>query len=162
MSGLAEIQLAFQLDVLFAGDPDSAALPCWFAEHDNGPCEGNPRAAHFIKRRRVENAIWALRRRELSSEDLYELMNRAAWDKRNGVPSCALHDERHDDQAMPPLRVHPADVPLDVAFFAIDFGIEIQLEDRTRPLFSADCLTPIRHRLSSLDVARSERALLGG
>lgn len=126
---LRELQEAFALHVLFGGDPDGPPLPCWFAQNlpDPGKCEGRSRAAHWIKRQRVRNALDAV----MPLGHLVRLtISAAEWDPRNGVPSCALHDERHDGQAMPPLVVPESLVPEAVWEFTADWGLETALEDR--------------------------------
>ena len=176
---LSELREAFKLDVLFGGDPDARPLPCWFQGVDHRRCEGRPRAAHFLKRRRVEKLVndmlWGILVRDALPRDgqfepdeeigwhylASDLVPLAAWDPRNGVPSCEAHDMRHDSLQMPPLVVAAHQVPLDVAMFCLDWGIEHELERRC-PLFSPENCTGVQQKVSTLSVARSERALFDG
>lgn len=163
---LSELREAFKLDVLLGGDPDATPLPCWFAENvpDAGDCEGSPRAAHFLKRRRIEKlclggGLWVDDGYGFYFDD--DLVQLAAWDPRNAVPSCEAHDMRHDSLQMPPLVVPAHLAPLDAAMFCLDWGFEHELERRC-PFFSAECPNEAEHRISALDLARSERALFDG
>jgi hypothetical protein len=139
---LRELMAAFRLEVVYGGSHDARPLPCWFAEVDERPCEGPIRAAHFIKRQRVRNALGAL------GYDA-ELIDLAQWDPRVAVPSCQLHDDRWDGHAMPPLVIFREQVPNAVEAFAADWGLESSLASKCPPL-SADRPLDTKHETGAV------------
>lgn len=122
-------------------------MSCWFGENVPGidSCEGRIEGAHWLKRQRVEHVVAAalgipepiVRGRRVSVNYEYpphyanvDLVHRAAWDPRNGVPACNKHHTRFDSQRMPILVVWRHEVPPDVEAFARDWGLEGELERR--------------------------------
>lgn len=128
---LAALQEQFRLQVVFAGDPDGAALPCWFADQDERACDGPREAAHFIARQVIRNRLWA----HGADADWTEL---AEWDPRNAVCSCHAHHRRFDLHLTPSLVVGRESVPEAVQEFAAEKGLELALEDRCPVSISAE------------------------
>lgn len=149
---LRELQEAFLLAVVFGGDPEGRALPCWYGANvlDAADCkEGRIIASHFLKRRQVERSLarqlnvpeqllWKTRRVVTATEEQMEalkVVHAAAWDPRLAVPSCQAHDDRWDGHRMPPLKIYGYQVPSDVDEAVRNYGLEHLLEARCSPFF---------------------------
>jgi hypothetical protein len=137
---LIALQENFRLEVVFGGDPDAPVLPCWYGEHvdDAENCEGRIIASHFVKRGRIDNALFA---HGLPLEERQKGM----WDPRFAVPGCTAHDDRWDGHRMPPLVIYRHQVPAHVEAAAVDWSLGEQLTHRC-PSISSECATGIAHR----------------
>jgi hypothetical protein len=133
------LQANFRLEVVFAGDPEGAAQPCWYGAEIDSPlnCEGRIIASHFLKSQRIGNALYAL---GVSAEKREE----AEWDPRLAVPGCQAHDDRWDGHRMPPLVIHRHQVPVLVEAAATDWSLEEQVAHRC-PAISSECCLSTQH-----------------
>jgi hypothetical protein len=124
---LRELQENFRLAVVFGGDPDAQALPCWYGTEieDTSKCEGRIIAGHFIKQTRIDNALFA---QGLSLRERWQ----AIWDPDLAVPSCKGHDDRWDGHQTPPLVIWRHQVPWHVEKGVARWGLLTALEDRCR------------------------------
>lgn len=163
---LRALQEAFKLDVVFAGDPDGPALPCYFGAYDDRPCGGPIQACHWMNRQTIRNYLW----RYGVDPDLIVL---AEWDPRLAVPGCAeQHHPRWDSHRVTlpseQLHVFREEVPWEVEEAVADWGLETALEDRSPP-FDPRAPGSGARSVSNSDGARfarfatgSERRLFGG
>ena len=121
------IRLAFRIDVVFGGDPSGPALPCWFSEYWDHECSAEIQACHFIRRQRIENFLWK------QGNDKEEIFL-AAWDPRLAVPGCTEAHPRFDGHlvSLPSeqLNIFREEVPAEVEEAALEWGLEIPLEER--------------------------------
>jgi hypothetical protein len=115
---------------------------CWLAQHDERrrPCSGRLERAHLIPGQRVENALAALLPYnpvsvfdpgsifEMNPATRRELILLAAWDPRNGIIACEGHHRRFDSHLTPALMVPRKALPGHAISFALDWGIEAQLD----------------------------------
>lgn len=160
---LRQLQEAFRLEVVFAGDPDRRPLPCFFAAFDSRPCSGPIQACHWFNRQRIKGDLWKYG----VDPDLIVL---AEWDPRLAVPGCGdEHHPRWDSHrvTLPSERlwVFRHEVPVAVDRGAGDWGLESALEERS-PLFDSGVAEYATRKLSQTREARriredvaSERAL---
>ena len=111
---------------------------CWLAQFDDRmrACSGRFELAHLIPRQRVENALGALMvedhaylsERGFTDEMIRDLILLAAWDPRNGIIACEGHHRRFDSHLTPALTVPRKALPGHAISFALDWGIEAQLD----------------------------------
>lgn len=154
---LADLRLQWKLAVCFKPSARAGAVGsvnrhaqrrCWFGENAPGIgwCSSDHEAlqgAHWLKRQLIERELCyrldvpvpelkiAAKRGPQAAAERYrqpiELIWLAAWDPRNGVPSCVAHHHQFDHGQLVIDREH---VPVHVEAYARDWGFETALEDR--------------------------------
>lgn len=117
-------------------DPD--CCPCWLAQFDEAerPCEDRIEAFHFVGRQRVRNVLGPLLPtltlaggfEVVDRRAAAELVAQAEWDPRNGGPACTVHHRAYDSHLATGLKLPADSVPRHVLNFALDWGLEAELQ----------------------------------